>query len=467
MLFFTGTPVRAGHKGDPHPASIVNTLRMARRVLSGSGVTRVCLLILAASALLAQTSQSPADAPAQDQNVNSRYTIESIGFAGPNHYKLSRSVLEQMQQLIGAKLNTDALNSLVSRVRSELRAHEVTFRLDRGGSPESIKVLLQVDRGKSSFDLSVPKFAYNSQQGWTAIGEAGATIGSNAFRFSLLSDRDSLVEGLQGFKASYQRLALANDRIRVGFEFDSFHEQYDRSTRLALDDSALVTSSSLGAGAYRSRLNFEPSATFVLAKPLTLSVGMSFQQLEAESSAARSESANAVINTLRYRQRREGSGATVQELDAGYGLRAATKSLGSDLAYSRHSVDLRYRYTHDRQFVDVALALGLIYGHAPLFERFVLGNSVLLRGWNKYQLDPLGGNRLAYGSVTYGYHIMRVFYDAGSVWDQGKSAGAKQSIGVGISSGLGLFQKGAFLLAVAFPLRQGRVEPVLIAGMNF
>ncbi len=106
-------------------------------------------------------------------------------------------------------------------------------------------------------------------------------------------------------------------------------------------------------------------------------------------------------------------------------------------------------------------------GTAPLFERFVLGNSTLLRGWNKYELDPLGGNRLAYGSVTYGYHIMRVFYDAGSVWNHGTSPEAKQSVGVGIASGLGLFQKGAFLVAVAFPLRQGRVEPVLIAGMNF
>jgi outer membrane protein assembly factor BamA len=110
---------------------------------------------------------------------------------------------------------------------------------------------------------------------------------------------------------------------------------------------------------------------------------------------------------------------------------------------------------------------GVIYGHAPLFERFILGNSSTLRGWNKYDLDPIGGNRVVHGSVTYGYHIMRVFYDTGSVWDQGKSPEAKHSAGIGISSGLGIFQKGAFLLAVAFPIRQGRADPVFIAGMNF
>ena len=110
---------------------------------------------------------------------------------------------------------------------------------------------------------------------------------------------------------------------------------------------------------------------------------------------------------------------------------------------------------------------GVIYGKAPLFERFVLGDSSTLRGWNKYDLDPLGGNRVVNGSVTYGYHIMRIFYDTGAVWDQGKSPEAKHSTGIGISSGLGIFQKGAFLLAVAFPIRQGRADPVFIAGMNY
>jgi outer membrane protein assembly factor BamA len=109
----------------------------------------------------------------------------------------------------------------------------------------------------------------------------------------------------------------------------------------------------------------------------------------------------------------------------------------------------------------------VIYGNAPLFERFILGDSTTLRGWNKYDLDPLGGNRVVHGSVTYGYHIMRVFYDAGSVWDQGKSPEAKHSTGIGISSGLGIFQRGAILLAVAFPIRQGRADPVFIAGMNY
>ncbi len=424
----------------------------------------VLLALVAAAGLLSQPSDTATadEAVSTDLNVNSRYTIESISFTGERHYRLSTSAIQEMQRLIGSKLSTDAVIRLTGRIRNELRAHDVTFKVARGGAPECVKVLLAVDKGGNNFDLSIPKFAYNSTQGWTAVGEATATIGANAITVGAVTDGDTLAERFSGVSLKYQRLSLANNRVKLGFEFDAFHEQYDRATLTALD-----TPSSLGAGAYRSRLNFEPSATFVLAKPLTLTVGLSFEKLEPQLSAARSESANAVINTLRYHRRWEASDATNQELDAGYSLRAATKMLGTDLAYTRQAVNVRYDLRHDHQSVEVALVAGMISGHAPLFERFVLGNSTTLRGWNKYDLDPLGGNRAVHASVTYGYHIMRVFYDSGAVWDSGKSPQPRHSAGIGISSGLGFFQKGAFLLAVAFPIRQGHADPVFIAGMNF
>ena len=428
------------------------------------------ITLLAAAALFAQASAPSADATDQDQpqstdlNVNSRYTIESIDIAGHHHYRISNSIAEEMQRLIGSRLNDDAMTRLARRLRTELRAHDVTFKLVPGDNRESVKVLLEVDKGNSNFDFSIPKFAYNSRQGWTGVGEATATVGANALTFGALTDGDTLAERFSGIKTKYERLALATDRVHLGFEFDAYHEQYNQATLDALDSS---TPSSLGAGAYRSRLNFEPSATFVLAKPLTLTVGFSFEQLQPQLSAARSEAANAVINTLRDHQRWELSDATRQDLDAGYSLRAATKLLGTDLAYTRHAVNVRYGLQHEHQSIEVALVAGMIYGRAPLFERFVLGNSSTLRGWNKYDLDPLGGNRVVHASVTYGYHIMRVFYDTGAIWDHGTTPEAKHSVGIGVSSGLGIFQKGAFLLAVAFPLRQGRIDPVFIAGMNF
>ena len=413
----------------------------------------------------AAEQDQPDQTVADDLNVNSRYTIESVDLSNQHSYRLSTSILDEMHRLIGSRVNDEAVKRLASRIRGELRAHDVTFKLLRGGNPESVKILFEVEKGQSDFDVSIPKFAYSSRQGWTGAGEATARIGANTFTVVGISDGDSLAERFSGIQAKYQLLSAGTGRVRLAFEFDAYHEQYNNATIAALAGGA--ETSSLGAGAYRSRMNFEPSATFVLAKPLTLTIGLSFEQLQPQFSAAPSESANAVINTLRYHERWADSDDINQELDAGYNLRAATKFLGSDLGYTKQAINVRYALMHDHQSIELALVAGLIYGQAPLFERFVLGDSTMLRGWNKFDIDPLGGNRMVYGSVTYGYRIVRVFYDTGAVWDQGSTPEARHSVGVGISSGMGMFQKGAVLLAVAFPIRQGHAEPVFIAGMNF
>jgi outer membrane protein assembly factor BamA len=121
-------------------------------------------------------------------------------------------------------------------------------------------------------------------------------------------------------------------------------------------------------------------------------------------------------------------------------------------------VKAHYRYRHARSTVELGFLAGVLDGQAPLYERFVLGDSTTLRGWSKFDLDPLGGSHVVHGSVDYGYRVLQVFYDAGAVWD--RSPEAKQSVGVG-------FKKEGFQLAVAFPLRAGRADPIFYAGMNF
>jgi hypothetical protein len=286
---------------------------------------KLVLVPLLAVCTLAGQSVTPAGDSASDLNVNSRYTIESINFIDQRDYKLSTSALEDIRRLIGAKVNTEALDLLAQRIRAELHAHEVTFKLTRGAAPEEVRVLIHVDQAAGAVDASVPKLIYNSQLGFTGIGQVTTTLGSNALTFQMVRDSDTLIETLSGIQAKYDRLSLAGGRIRLGFEFDAYEDKYDSSTLAALDSASRP--SSLGAGAYGSRLNYEPSATFVLAAPLTLTIGLSFEQLSHVPSAARPESANAVINTLRYHQRWLDSGGNKEELDAGYSLRAATTFL--------------------------------------------------------------------------------------------------------------------------------------------
>jgi outer membrane protein assembly factor BamA len=103
---------------------------------------------------------------------------------------------------------------------------------------------------------------------------------------------------------------------------------------------------------------------------------------------------------------------------------------------------------------------GSVSGRAPLADRFVAGNSYYLRGWNKYDIDPIGGNRLVHNTVEYRYGHFQAFYDAGAVWDSGQPATPRHSLGVG-------FKESIFSLAVAFPIRSGHVEPVIMLGMIY
>lgn len=394
-----------------------------------------------------------AGTPASDTNVNSRYTVESVGIANLRHYYLPKALLEDMQNLVGMRFSSEKFQNLAARISSELHGHQVQFNLARGTDPAHVRVTFEVHDPRTGFDLDVPKVAYQTSQGLSAEGDLIVNVGANKFTFALLSDGDSLVERATGIRARYDRLAVGSDRIRLGFEFDTYHEQYNRAT----EDAATQTNDL--SALYRNRRNFEPSAAIAIASPLTWTVGVSFQQFEQQYPNVRTESSTAAVTSLRYDRKWDDPEGAKHRFSAGYSLRAA-------FAYTRHAVDATYHWRRGRQSAEAAFLAGGISGRAPLFERFVLGNSTTLRGWDKFEIDPLGAGRLIYGSAGYGYRKVRAFYDAGAILDKAPASAAAGRRGVKQSAGIGMKVEG-ILLAVAFPLRNDRMEPVFIAGMNF
>src|SRR5579884_444198 len=167
---------------------------------------------------------------AAETNVNSRYMVESVGIANLRHYHVSRSLLADMQNLVGSHVNVQLFQDFASRISDELHGHQVVFKLSRGTEPEHVRVTFEVHAPKYGFDVDMPKILYNSQQGFTAEGDAMFNAGANAFTFGVLSDGDSMVERASGIRARYDRLDAGSERVRIGFEFDSYHEQYDRAT---------------------------------------------------------------------------------------------------------------------------------------------------------------------------------------------------------------------------------------------
>jgi len=397
--------------------------------------------------------------PDTETNVNTRYTVESVELAGENPADtadISKGLRGELTRLVGEKLNPAALDDLARRIRRELHVRAVTHRVLRGQKPEQVRVVFDVRGRPAKFEASVPKLLYLSQGGFAGAVAGTATVGSQALTFGAVNDGDELVERYAGIVARYEDKSLLSGRMRLRIQFESYHEHWDQATTAA---PGRPGGADPAAGFYGARTNLEPVATWVVARPLILTVGVSFERLQSFP-AARTEAANAMVTTLRYHRRLEGSDANQQEWDAGYSLRAATNLLGSDFAYARHQGDVRYVYSWGRSEIVDDLTAGLIAGRAPLFEQFVLGNSSMLRGWSKFELDPLGGSRLVHNSLEYRYRRLKVFYDSGAIWDPGQTVVLRHSVGVGV-------QQNGLFAALAFPVREGRIEPVFMVGMNY
>jgi hypothetical protein len=267
-----------------------------------------------------------------------------------------------------------------------------------------------------------------------------------------VSNGDWLPERFSGIVARYEDKHLGTDRLSFKFEAESFHTQWNPATVAAMAENPLDV-----PALYRARQAFQPTATVVLFKPLTLTVGARIERFEEQGPVGGIEAADAVITDLHYHQSIEGP-ASQQELDADCSLHTATRLLNSDYAYSARTAGVRYQFHIGKHTVIDNAWGGYITGVAPLSDRFVLGNSEYLRGWNKYEIDPLGGNRAIYNSVEYHYGPFQAFYDAGAIWDESQPMVVRHSVGLGL-------RESVFSLAVAIPMRAGHIEPIFMMGI--
>jgi hypothetical protein len=171
----------------------------------------------------------PLFAGSQDSefNVNTRYTVENILVAGSgwttdlvatgHDDHISSGVRKDLAALIGQKLNTAALDDLARRLRKEFHARTVDHHVMRGKTPDTVEVVFDIKLRPARFDVSVPKFAYSSNQGWNGAGEATATVNHNSFTAGLVSDGDDLLERYTGFEARYENSNLGSDKVRFKF----------------------------------------------------------------------------------------------------------------------------------------------------------------------------------------------------------------------------------------------------------
>ncbi len=401
---------------------------------------------------------------AAEANANTQYIIEAVQLSGETGLKLSKSLQNTFQQLVGSHFDPEQLEELARQIRKELHLKSVTPHLIRGSQPDTVRVDFEAHRRSIVFDVTLPKFLYHSRQGWSAEGTASTTIAhDNHLSFGLVSDGDALTERFAGTSAAYENTHVGTDRVHLSFEFDDLHEEWNQTTLAAIEKDPKAPQT------YRARRNFQPTVTVTLARPFTFQAGASFQQLEMQpvsllnSSTGNTDSANALFAALRFHRQFEETDQT-QDIAVDYDIRTASHALRSDYTYTRHHWDVAYTVTRGNQTFLDEFTGGFISGDAPFFERFVVGTSSLLRGWNRYEIDPLGGTRLVHNSVTYRYRLPwltgQVFYDAGALWHGSGDSSLRHSVGVGVIRSI-------FTLAVAVPIRDGHMDPVFMVGMNY
>ena len=295
---------------------------------------------------------------------------------------------------------------------------------------------------------------FHSEQGWGSYLDLG--IGGGNIRFTpivAIDNADDLVEEYSGWGLRFETRKLATRRLGASLEWTRFEQDWRSAT---LD--ALVLQPGI-PGPYETRSTFTPLVKFALSPDLSVAGGVSISELEPLVPVTGSQMANAAVASVGYDRRWRNASDAAHHVEAGFVVRAGTHSLESDLDYRRYLGQGTYRYDFGRHHVRATGMAGGITGTAPLFERFTLGDSVTLRGWDKYDIAPAGADRVFHTSIEYRYTGVALFLDVGSVWD----AGSERKLRV--STGFGLHAGPAFLV-VGFPLNTDNLTAVVTLGLR-
>jgi hypothetical protein len=394
--------------------------------------------------------------PGRDENVNARYVVEQAEIKDVPEREITQAVRDGLIALAGKRLDSEEAEAIETRIEQALPRYDLHRRIHRGSEQGRIRVVYEGRRNELSrwlhFEPLRSNVVYHSEQGWGSLLDLG--IGTRDIRFTpifAIDNGDDLVEEYSGFGLRFETRKLGTERLGASLEWSAFEPTWRAATldALALDPRTPPP--------YGDRSTITPLVRFALTPEINVAAGVSITELDALPPATEAQMANAAVASIGYERKVRDSGT--QHVSASFGVRAGSRALESDLVYTRYLGQGHYRYAYGRHRVRVSAMAGGITGDAPLFERFALGDSTTLRGWDKYEIAPAGGDRVFHSSVEYGYGVLAVFLDVGSVWDEGSQREFR------VSTGLGLHAGPAFL-TVGFPLNTKNLSAVFTMGLR-
>jgi len=398
------------------------------------------------------------DQPDRDDNVNARYIVERADISGVPDGELTPALRDDLAAVVGKRLNSPEAARLRGRIERDLSGYDVSRRIRRGSESGRIRLVYEARKREQPpwlrFESLRSGVIFHSEQGWGSYLDLA--LGSRNVRVTpivAIDNSDDFVEEYSGFGLRVEARKLGTRRLGASFEWSRFDQDWERATldALALDPDIPVL--------YETRSTVTPLVKFAVTRDLSVAAGVSIAELEPLSPAPGSQTANAFLASIEYDRPWNAVSDATHRVEAGFGIRAGSPELESDLSYRRYFGQGTYRFAFGRHQVQAAGMAGGITGDPPLFERFTVGDSRTLRGWNKYDLAPAGGTRLIYSSVEYRYRGLALFLDAGSVWDTETERRVRVSTGFG-------FHAGPAFLTVGFPLNTDSVTAIVALGLR-
>jgi hypothetical protein len=406
----------------------------------------------------------------QEANINAKYIVEDAEVRGVPDRDLTSQMQSDLQALTGKPLDVEAAERLAEQLRAAFPNYDVTRRMRRGSQAGRLRLIYELRRSEWSRWLRFepltpnPSVAYHSDQGWGVFMPVGLSArDTRVMPLFAFGHTDELIDEISGFGIRAESRRLGTERLGMSFEWTNYDADWREPTV-----TTIATRPEL-PGLYRNRSTVTPLVRFAITPRVTVAGGVSITELdslnkdplteEALLDVLPSRMANAFVGSVSFVLLSRGEGRR-HDLGAAFSVRAGSESLQSDLVYTRYAGSANYLYRWGRQSVLVSAMAGGTSGDAPLFERFTLGDAATLRGWDKYDISPVGGSRMVHLSTEYRNRGLAIFIDSGSAWDRGAERRFRVSAGLGLHTG-------PFFATVGVPLNTDELRAVFTTGFRF
>ena len=406
-------------------------------------------------------------------NINAKYIVESVDLKGMDKSKLSEGLWTDMQKMVGHPVDDAAADRFRERMAAEIKnPPHIRRKVERGSDPQHVRILYEaVDKNSIGFSGSG---GYHSRQKFSGRANFAYTFYDFVgIRVDGFNDASTLMERYAGYKygawTEYRR-------VRFNAEYSSFRAQWSPGT------SQAASASGTSADLYRLRDTIEPSAKITIIPGVHITLGVTASQLQMQVPTSHFETVRTANGNADYTFNL--SSSQRHQLSGSYDIRVAGDTLGGSASFTRHLFDQNYefklkkpdpgtKFTPDGHQLDFKVQLGRITGTAPMFERFSLGSTSTLVGWNKYDISPLGASRMAYGAVTYTNRYFSTQFESGSLWNDGQSRVLHNAIGANLLLGNILHAPVAMRIilnaarpGIGIPLQKNGAHPIFTLGGN-